>query len=89
MVPDCSAFALTGPEDGKYQFCMDHRLLVTCDSKAELYRVAYAYATGMALAKGFSCFGKNSMPMNPFATRTMQVAADSPAIKDKPLEPPE
>lgn len=61
-----------GPEDGMLNVMLDERFCVLC-SEEELGRWAWFIGNAMAHAAGYSSFGENSNPVNPFNRKGMEV----------------
>ena len=54
-----------GPEDGMFNVMLDERFCVCC-TQEELDKWGWFIANAMAHAAGYSSFGENSNPVNPY-----------------------
>lgn len=71
-VPYMSAFPM---QDGSWNLVCDERFMIECTDD-ELRKWLPYLADAMAVAAGFSSFGENARPVNPFAVRMSALGPD-------------
>lgn len=59
-------------EDGTWRFLLDGRFEWDA-TEAEVQQWMWIVANAMAIGAGYSCFGENSKPLNPFTRRLIGV----------------
>lgn len=62
--------------DGTWSFLLDERFEITV-SENDVQSWLWIVANAMAIGAGYSCFGENSNPLNPYARRMVGVIFDA------------